>query len=191
MNTVFFLNSILLGVGLAMDAFSVSLANGLNDPKMKAPRMCAIAGTFAGFQALMPMLGWVCVHTVVTYFRAFESFVPWIALILLLYIGGKMLFEAIRGSGEEKEKGTLARGSHSTGFSNINRCAVGRVRDRGVRYFHGVCVCCDHCSCHVYHMYTRARARKAFRNDDVPKSRDTRRYRTDFHRDRNFCHIFF
>ena len=111
MNTVFFLNSILLGVGLAMDAFSVSLANGLNDPKMKAPRMCAIAGTFAGFQALMPMLGWVCVHTVVTYFRAFESFVPWTALILLLYIGGKMLFEAIRGSGEEKEKKELSHGA--------------------------------------------------------------------------------
>ena len=111
MNTVFFLNSILLGVGLAMDAFSVSLANGLNDPKMKASGMCAIAGTFAGFQALMPMLGWVCVHTVVYCFRAFESFVPWIALILLLYIGGKMLFEAIRGKDEKKEKKELSHGA--------------------------------------------------------------------------------
>ena len=54
---VFFFNSILLGVGLAMDAFSVSLANGLKEPAMKLPRICLIAGVFAFFQALMPLLG--------------------------------------------------------------------------------------------------------------------------------------
>ena len=62
---VFFLNSALLGVGLAMDAFSVSLANGLNEPGMRRRKICIIAGTFAFFQALMPMIGWVCVHTIV------------------------------------------------------------------------------------------------------------------------------
>ena len=93
---LFFLNSALLGVGLAMDAFSVSLANGLNEPRMKRPRMCAIAGVFAGFQGLMPMIGWVCVHTIIQYFRAFERFIPWIALTLLLYIGGKMLIEGLQ-----------------------------------------------------------------------------------------------
>lgn len=97
----FFINSILLGVGLAMDAFSVSLANGLNEPKMKAGRMSLIAGVFAIFQAAMPMIGWTCVHTVVQYFSAFEKFIPWIALILLLYIGGKMLIEGIKGGDEE------------------------------------------------------------------------------------------
>ncbi|MBQ6496156.1 MAG: manganese efflux pump [Firmicutes bacterium] len=91
----FFINSMLLGVGLAMDAFSVSLANGLAEPKMKAARMNLIAGTFAFFQAFMPMLGWFCVHNLVTYFKTFERFVPWIALILLLFIGGKMLIESI------------------------------------------------------------------------------------------------
>ena len=90
------LNSILLGVGLAMDAFSVSLANGLNDPKMKKGRMCGIAGTFAGFQFLMPMIGWICVHTIVEYFKSFEKLIPWIALILLCFIGGKMLIEGIQ-----------------------------------------------------------------------------------------------
>ncbi len=93
---VFFLNSILLGVGLAMDAFSVSMANGLNEPQMGRGRMCAIAGVFAGFQALMPMTGWICVHTIVRCFRAFERFIPWIALILLGTIGGKMLVEGLR-----------------------------------------------------------------------------------------------
>ena len=97
----FFFNSALLGVGLAMDAFSVSLANGLNDPKMTKGKMCGMAGVFAFFQALMPMIGWVCVHTVVQYFTAFEKFIPWIALLLLGFIGGKMLVEGIRSKGEE------------------------------------------------------------------------------------------
>lgn len=98
---LFFFNSALLGAGLAMDAFSVSLANGLNEPKMKAGKMCGIAGVFAFFQALMPMIGWICVHTVVRYFKIFEHFIPWIALALLLFIGGKMLLEGIRHKNEE------------------------------------------------------------------------------------------
>ena len=100
---VFFFNSVLLGVGLAMDAFSVSLANGLNEPKMKTRRMCLIAGVFAGFQALMPMAGWVCVHTIVKYFQVFQRFIPWIALGLLGYIGGKMLYDGIKNKDEEHE----------------------------------------------------------------------------------------
>jgi putative Mn2+ efflux pump MntP len=92
----FFFISIMLGVGLAMDAFSVSLANGLNEPKMKLGKMLGVAGIFAFFQALMPLIGWVCVHTIVQYFSAFELFIPWIALGLLGYIGTKMLIDGIR-----------------------------------------------------------------------------------------------
>jgi putative Mn2+ efflux pump MntP len=101
---LFFFNSIFLGVGLAMDAFSVSLANGLNEVNMKKRKMCGVAGTFAGFQFLMPMIGWVCVHTILGLFKSFEKVVPWIALILLLYIGGSMLIGAIKGGDEEEEK---------------------------------------------------------------------------------------
>ena len=93
---VFWIKSILLGIGLAMDAFSVSLANGLNEPCMRKRKMFGIAGTFAFFQALMPLLGWLFVHTIVQHFNAFGKFVPWIALILLCYIGGKMLIEGIK-----------------------------------------------------------------------------------------------
>ncbi len=93
---VFVLNSIGFGVGLAMDAFSVSLANGLNEPNMRWPRACAIAGVFSAFQTLMPMLGWFCVHTLATVFSAFQKFIPWIALGLLAFIGGNMLLEGIR-----------------------------------------------------------------------------------------------
>lgn len=103
-NFVFFFNSVLLGVGLAMDAFSVSLANGLNEPKMKRNKMCGVAGVFALFQALMPMIGWVCVHMLVQYFKTFEKFIPWIALILLLFIGGKMLIEGIKNKDGEVEQ---------------------------------------------------------------------------------------
>ena len=103
-NFRFFFNSILLGVGLAMDAFSVSMANGLNEPAMKQKKMCGVAGVFAFFQALMPMIGWLCIHTVVQYFTAFEKFIPWIALILLCYIGGKMLWDGIKNKSEDAEE---------------------------------------------------------------------------------------
>lgn len=114
-NFIFFFNSVLLGIGLAMDAFSVSLANGLHEREMKRSKMTLVAGTFAFFQALMPMIGWICVHTVVRYFQAFEKFVPWIALVLLSVIGGKMLIEGLRGNGGEESPrvgvvGLLAQG---------------------------------------------------------------------------------
>jgi len=107
---VFFFNSALLGVGLAMDAFSVSMANGLHDPHMNRAKSIKIAGTFAVFQAVMPMTGWVCVHTIVELFSSFEVFIPWIALALLGYIGGKMLLEGLRG-GEEEETSELGSGA--------------------------------------------------------------------------------
>ena len=70
------INSALLGVGLAMDAFSVSLANGLNEHNMKLGRMLAIAGTFAGFQFAMPLIGWFCVHSIAEAFSTFQKFIP-------------------------------------------------------------------------------------------------------------------
>ena len=91
----FFVESVLLGVGLAMDAFSVSLANGLGEPCMKRRKMCGIAGVFSFFQCLMPLIGWICVHTIARKFAAFEKCIPWIALALLGFIGGKMLYEGI------------------------------------------------------------------------------------------------
>lgn len=103
----FFFNSILLGVGLAMDAFSVSLANGLNEPNMKKRKMLGVAGVFAGFQILMPLIGWLCVSTVAQYFKVFEKFIPWIALILLGYIGGKMLYEGVKNKSDETEKNAV------------------------------------------------------------------------------------
>lgn len=100
----FFFNSVLLGVGLAMDAFSVSLANGLNEPKMKTAKVTSVAGIFSFFQFAMPMIGWVCVSTIAQHFEAFQKFIPWIALALLGFIGGKMLYEGIVNRDSEEEK---------------------------------------------------------------------------------------
>lgn len=101
MNLIFITNSIALGVGLAMDAFSVSIANGLNEPGMSRRKMCGIAGTYAGYQFAMPMIGWFCVHTIAEQFEVFRGFIPWIALALLAWIGGKMLIEGIRKNKED------------------------------------------------------------------------------------------
>ena len=106
----FVCNSLLLGAGLAMDAFTVSLANGLNEPEMRRCKQAGIAGMFAGFQTLMPLIGWICVHTVLKYFRAFEKLIPWIALLLLCLIGGKMLIEGIRKKQPEPDQKTAALG---------------------------------------------------------------------------------
>lgn len=108
MNWGFILTNALLGIGLAMDAFSVSLANGLAEPCMKRRRAFMMAGLFALFQAAMPMIGWVCVHNFILYFKAFEKWIPWIALGLLLFIGGKMLFEGI-GCAKGDEGATCVR----------------------------------------------------------------------------------
>lgn len=108
---MFFVNSALFGVGLAMDAFSVSLANGLNEPEMKKRKMLGIAGVFSVFQTAMPLLGWVCVHTAANIFTSFQKFIPFIALALLLYIGISMLKDGIKNKDSEEEKSAVSFGA--------------------------------------------------------------------------------
>ena len=102
-SALFYINAVALGIGLAMDAFSVSLANGLAEPRMKMGRMFGVAGVFAGFQFLMPLVGWICVHTVASLFSSFQKAIPWIALALMGFIGGKMLLEGIRNDASDAE----------------------------------------------------------------------------------------
>ena len=100
------LNSLFLGAGLAMDAFSVSLANGLKYPSMKTDKTVAVAGAFALFQGVMPLIGWFLVTGLVGFFNVLEPFIPWASLILLVFIGGKMIFEVLKPcacAGEEDE----------------------------------------------------------------------------------------
>ena len=132
----FLLTNVLLGFGLAMDAFSVSVANALTETGMRKRRMAAIAGVYALFQIAMPLLGWFCVHTFVERFRAFSRFIPWIALILLLFIGGKMLWESFRKKEEERVSavgsGTLLIQGIAT---SIDALSVGfTIADYSLRY---------------------------------------------------------
>jgi len=103
---LFFLQSAMLGFAFAMDAFSVSLANGLHEPKMRIPKRCGIAGVFSFFQFLMPFLGWCCVSFAAK-LTLFERFIPWIALALLGFIGGKMLYEGIRNKDTDENQPTV------------------------------------------------------------------------------------
>lgn len=116
---LFFFNSILIGIGLAMDAFSVSLANGLNEPDMSTKKGLGVAGVFGVFQGVMPFIGWLCVHTVASAFSVFEKFIPWIALALLGYIGGKMLYEGIKEYKCKNEGGTECPVPQKLGFSAL------------------------------------------------------------------------
>ncbi len=99
-SVLFFVNSILFGIGLAMDAFSVSMANGLNEPEMDRRKELLIAGVFGVFQTLMPLIGWVLVHTAMNTFQQIQKSIPWIALILLCWIGGKMIAEGVQSRKE-------------------------------------------------------------------------------------------
>jgi len=126
------ITSILLGVGLAMDAFSVSMANGLNEHKMGMGRMLGIAGTFAGFQFAMPMIGWFCVHAAAQKFEAFQKFIPWIALALLLYIGGSMLIEGIKDSREISSGDSGLVGEAGGATPEIKKLAFGALMVQGV-----------------------------------------------------------
>lgn len=101
----FFLTSLGLGVGLAMDAFSVSLADSLREPEMSGGRKAIIAGTFGLFQFLMPVIGWFFVHELVSLINVLTRFTPWISLFLLVYLGIVM----IREKEDETAEGTLRK----------------------------------------------------------------------------------
>jgi putative Mn2+ efflux pump MntP len=99
---MFFFEAVLIGIALAMDAFSVSLANGLNEPGMPKPKMLGVAGMFALFQAAMPLIGWICVKTIVETFGFIEGLLPWITLAVLGFIGAKMLIDSLHPDCDEE-----------------------------------------------------------------------------------------
>ena len=94
-----FIEIFLIGVGLSMDAFAVSICKGLSMKKIKKRDVFIIALFFGGFQALMPFIGWFLG-------KGFESYITsidhWIAFILLGIIGGKMLIDGIKAEDDEE-----------------------------------------------------------------------------------------
>ena len=125
----FVMNSFLLGIGLSMDVFSVSLANGLNEPEMRRTRMFGVAGTFAPSHGIMPLTGWACIHAVAKAFAAFKYYIPWIALVLLIYIGGKMLIEGVRATRNEKKEAEYETAAES---DKRNKLTAGNLMVQGI-----------------------------------------------------------
>lgn len=92
---------ILTAVALAMDAFAVAICKGLATPKLRLKHMLIVGAWFGGFQALMPVLGYIPVRLVGPAIEGFITSIDhWVAFVLLLFIGGKMIVEAVHG-GEE------------------------------------------------------------------------------------------
>lgn len=94
-----FIELFLLGIGLAMDAFAVSVCKGLGMRKLNKKQTLIIGLYFGGFQALMPLVGWLLGSQFQKYITRIDH---WIAFILLGFIGGKMMIEAIREWNEEE-----------------------------------------------------------------------------------------
>lgn len=97
----FYVRSLLLGVGLAMDACAVSMANGLKESNMRLKKHIFIAMLFALFQAFMPLLGYFVGHALLEWI---EKFIPWIALVILSFLGINMLISGIKNKKDENEK---------------------------------------------------------------------------------------
>ena len=89
---------LLIAVGLSMDAFAVSVSNGMIMCHTRARRILKIAGSFGLFQGLMPLIGYTIARTFADKIAAVDH---WIAFLLLAFVGGKMLWEALRGGEEE------------------------------------------------------------------------------------------
>ncbi|MBQ7338427.1 MAG: manganese efflux pump [Clostridia bacterium] len=94
-----FLELFFVGVGLSMDAFSVAVCKGLQMRRIRWGRTLTVALFFGGFQALMPLIGWLLGKQFEQYITAVDH---WIAFGLLLFIGGKMLLDVYRESREAK-----------------------------------------------------------------------------------------
>lgn len=98
---MFVLTALLLGIALAMDAFSVSVINGLNEPNMRKRKFILIPLVFSVFQFLMPLIGFICVHLLAEKFDVFAKAAPFIGFALLLIIGTKMIIEGALNKEDE------------------------------------------------------------------------------------------
>lgn len=91
--------AILLGIGLAMDAFGISISHGFKDPSIKLIKVLAIALTFGIFQGIMPTVGWAIVYgfsSIDSFSKIFKQIVPPLAFIILTFIGLSMIRNCVK-----------------------------------------------------------------------------------------------
>lgn len=99
-----FVELFLIALGLSMDAFAVSVCKGLGMRRMNWKNAGLIALFFGGFQAFMPLLGWMLGRQFERYITTLDH---WIAFALLVFIGGKMIYDAFKADGEADCEETL------------------------------------------------------------------------------------
>ena len=137
-----FIELLLIGVGLSMDAFAVSICKGLAMRRVNKKQAFVIGLFFGGFQALMPFIGWALGTQFESYITSIDH---WIAFVLLVFIGGKMIAEAVRPEDENVEIDKLdppldLKRDACAGGGDQYRCTCGRnyirifeLSDRGRR----------------------------------------------------------
>ena len=117
----------LIGVGLSMDAFAVAICQGLCMPKLNLRHGGVIALYFGGFQALMPLIGWFLGSQFAGYIQSFDH---WVAFVLLVFIGGNMIREALSPEEEESSRAVANKLDHRKLFmmavaTSIDALAIG------------------------------------------------------------------
>lgn len=140
-----FVELLLIGVGLSMDAFAVAVCKGLAMKRVNYRHALVIALMFGGFQALMPLVGWALGTQFEQYITPVDH---WIAFVLLAFIGGKMLWEALRGEAGDEDGaaakgeagaeaagtssgGTVGAGTEAAGTSGAGAAVAGATGDSG------------------------------------------------------------
>ena len=116
-----FIEIFLVGVGLSMDAFAVAVCKGLNMKKINYSYSVIIALFFGGFQALMPLIGWIAGRQFEKYITSIDH---WIAFLLLAVIGGKMLYEALTGKSDDESESAAAPKSDGINYKELFMLAV-------------------------------------------------------------------
>ncbi|MDE7463898.1 MAG: manganese efflux pump MntP family protein [Clostridiales bacterium] len=111
MEGVVLLNGLLFGLGLAVDAFLIALANGLNYPDIKKRKVILLSALFAAAQIIMPMLGWLCMHTISLYIPYFDEVLSWVAFAVMLWIGIKMIIDGVKKRPLEQKKTSINVGA--------------------------------------------------------------------------------
>ncbi|MCH5163354.1 MAG: manganese efflux pump [Clostridiales bacterium] len=104
MDGVIYINGLLFGLGLAVDSFLIALTDGLDNPNVKIGKLALLAAMFAAFQILMPMLGWLCMHTVAVYVDYFDKVLSWIAFAVMLFFGVRMIVDGVKKQPLERKE---------------------------------------------------------------------------------------
>lgn len=111
MSGIIILNGLLFGLGLAVDVFIMALTDGLDYPDIKRAKLLMLAMLFSAFNIIMPMLGWLCMHTISVYVPYFDEALSWIAFGVMTALGAKMIVDGVRKRPPKPERRSINVGA--------------------------------------------------------------------------------